>query len=189
MYYQLLKKFPLLSLKSPWLYLSCAGFVYSHYTWYRFFTDPWTPHFDFYQLFGFFFTCVWLVPGALFITLNLSDNSLPGGVDHLGGMSGMGGGMSGSGIGGHFGAFSYSPSSLSSSMVGGGSSMGGNVLGGGSGGGRRHNNIISWVNDWLSSFLSKSKRRQNRLPSHLGGMNNFGSDRGFIIDRDRGKHM
>jgi len=46
--------------------------------WYRHFTDFLTPVYDFHHLIGFFFMFVWLVPGGFFITLSVSDMSLPG---------------------------------------------------------------------------------------------------------------
>jgi len=141
-YYQLLRAFPFISLKSISFVISCVCFLVSHYTWYRYFTDPWTPAFDFYQLLGFFFTCVWLVPGALFITLNIGENSLPGLVSQ--------------------------PSSDSRRDILSGS---------------RKQNVVTWIHNWLMSFLPSSKiRKQTQLPSHIDGMSAQQSESSFYIN-------
>jgi len=77
-YYQFLREFPFFSMKSLKFILSVCCFLLSHVLWYWYFTDYRTPNYDFYQLLGFFFSCVWLLPGAFFITLSANDLSLPG---------------------------------------------------------------------------------------------------------------
>jgi hypothetical protein len=88
-YFQLLKGFPFIRIKSIAFILSCGMFFYldltfvvcfvlSHVFWYYHFTSYRTPAYDFYQLLGFFFCCVWIAPMALFITLSIGDMSLPG---------------------------------------------------------------------------------------------------------------
>jgi hypothetical protein len=125
-YYQLLKSFPFISLKSISFILSCICFFASHYSWYKFFTDPWTPAFDFYQLLGFFFCCVWLIPGALFITLNIGDMSLPG----------------------------LTNPNVTSGRV--------DILAGT----KPKQNVVTWVHDFLMSFLSKKGKKSS---AHIGG--------------------
>ncbi|KAL0476263.1 transmembrane adaptor Erv26 [Acrasis kona] len=77
-YFQLLKGFPYIRVKSISFIASCACFLISHVLWYYHFTDYRTPYYDLSQLLGFFFSCVWLAPTALFVTLSIGDMSLPG---------------------------------------------------------------------------------------------------------------
>jgi hypothetical protein len=77
-YYQFLKEFPFFQILSFTFFLSCACFLFSHVFWYWHFTDHLSHSFDFYQLLGFFFSCVWITPLLFFVTLSVNDNSLPG---------------------------------------------------------------------------------------------------------------
>lgn len=77
-YYQLLHRFPFIDFKSPAFIASCVMFVADHVVWYFHFVNPNTPTFNMFKIFGFFFTCVWMVPLGFFVTLSVNDLVLPG---------------------------------------------------------------------------------------------------------------
>jgi hypothetical protein len=77
-YFQFLKGFPFFQIQSLTFISSVICFLFTHILWYWHFTDYHTPHYDFYQLLGFFFSCVWLLPTGFFITLSMDNLSLPG---------------------------------------------------------------------------------------------------------------
>lgn len=80
-YYLMLKHYPLLKLNSYEAPLALFMFCLSHYFWFIFFTDPMNydlPGRDLLHLVGFFVVLVWAVPFALFVSLTISDNVLPG---------------------------------------------------------------------------------------------------------------
>jgi len=75
MYYRLLEKeFPFIELTSPNFLGSCAMMVGSHYFWISHFN---TTSYPITYVMGFFFTCVWLVPFAYFISLSINEFVLP----------------------------------------------------------------------------------------------------------------
>ncbi|KAF0982081.1 hypothetical protein FDP41_011942 [Naegleria fowleri] len=77
-YYQLLSSFPFVRVKSASCILSIVGFIVSHVGWYYYFIDFNTPIYEFSELLGFFFICVWFTPLALFVSLSIGDMQLPG---------------------------------------------------------------------------------------------------------------
>ncbi|KAL9650545.1 hypothetical protein ABK040_004763 [Willaertia magna] len=84
-YYQLLKTFPFVKIKSLSFIFSVITFFISHLGWYFYFTDYRTPIYDFFELLGFFFICVWIVPLSLFVSLSIGDIQLPGGLTNMDG--------------------------------------------------------------------------------------------------------
>lgn len=90
-YYQNLKHFPYISLTSPVFILSIALVFANHYFWFKYFSNPTIPSIEerlkpdykpphipaFSEIASFFGLLIWLVPIALFISLNVAENSLP----------------------------------------------------------------------------------------------------------------
>lgn len=90
-YNQNLKHFPYISLTSPVFVSSCILVVLNHYFWFQYFSNPRIPSIEerlrddykpphipsFAEIASFFGLLVWLVPIALFISLNVNENSLP----------------------------------------------------------------------------------------------------------------
>merc|ERR1711934_755174 len=75
MYYRLLEMdFPFIELTSPNFLGSCAMMGSSHYFWISYFN---TTLYPITYIMGFFFTCVWLVPFAYFISLSINEYVLP----------------------------------------------------------------------------------------------------------------
>merc|ERR1711934_314861 len=75
MYYRLLvMDFPFIELTSANFLGSCAMMIGSHYFWISYFGDTLHP---LTYVMGFFFTCVWLVPFAYFISLSINEFVLP----------------------------------------------------------------------------------------------------------------
>jgi len=73
-YYLLLDKFPQIKLSSVLLWVSVVFFLINHSLWFSYFTSQY--HY-FWDVFGFFSLCVWLVPFIFFVSLTVDDNSLP----------------------------------------------------------------------------------------------------------------
>eukprot|EP00276_Gloeochaete_wittrockiana_P008736 CAMPEP_0184650496 /NCGR_PEP_ID=MMETSP0308-20130426/8021_1 /TAXON_ID=38269 /ORGANISM="Gloeochaete witrockiana, Strain SAG 46.84" /LENGTH=210 /DNA_ID=CAMNT_0027084045 /DNA_START=54 /DNA_END=686 /DNA_ORIENTATION=- len=74
MYYQLLKSFPFISLKSPQFLGSLALLGADHWIWFRYFRRV---YYRPYHVLGFFLLVVWLVPFGFFISLSINENVLP----------------------------------------------------------------------------------------------------------------
>ena len=95
-YYQNLRRFPIVKLTDPIFILSCALVIINHYLWFKHFSAP--PRFSrssggypyysprepygqpqptFTEVASFFGLCVWLVPFSLFVSLSASENVLP----------------------------------------------------------------------------------------------------------------
>jgi len=75
MYYRLLvMDFPFIELTSANFLGSCAMMVISHYFWISFYN---TTLYPITYVMGFFFTCVWLIPFAYFISLSINEFVLP----------------------------------------------------------------------------------------------------------------
>jgi len=75
MYYRLLvMNFPFIELTSPNFLGSCGMMILSHYFWISHFN---TTMYPITYIMGFFFTCVWLVPFAYFISLSINEFVLP----------------------------------------------------------------------------------------------------------------
>jgi len=73
-YYMLLDKFPQIKLTNVLLWVSIIFFLINHSLWFSHFTSQ---YYQFWDVFGFFSICVWLVPFIFFISLTVDDNSLP----------------------------------------------------------------------------------------------------------------
>ncbi|CCC69708.1 hypothetical protein NCAS_0D01270 [Naumovozyma castellii] len=90
LYYQNLKKFPMISLTGPTFIGSCVAVVLNHYLWFKYFNNHEIPpqfRFDpnyvpmrranFSEVASFFAICIWFIPFALFVSLSASDYILP----------------------------------------------------------------------------------------------------------------
>lgn len=89
-YALMMRKFPFIEFVSIPTFLSLIACVCSHVIWFRYFMDLQASHDHYYygsstglpdldmlQIVGFFLIMVWLIPCGLFVSLTISDNSLP----------------------------------------------------------------------------------------------------------------
>lgn len=99
-YFQNLKRFPMIELTSPTFIGSAVLVLVNHFFWFSHFSDPNLPpasikyhnldyvgetRLPFAQVASFFVICIWLVPFSLFISLSASDYVLPSTNDIQGG--------------------------------------------------------------------------------------------------------
>eukprot|EP01064_Diplonema_japonicum_P035683 TRINITY_DN7812_c1_g2_i1.p1 TRINITY_DN7812_c1_g2~~TRINITY_DN7812_c1_g2_i1.p1 ORF type:complete len:206 (+),score=42.26 TRINITY_DN7812_c1_g2_i1:41-658(+) len=77
-YGTLLFEYPFARFISAPVILSIALFFIDTCQWYLYFIDDFTPGYSVSMIIGFFGTMVWPVPFGFFVTLSLSDQSLPG---------------------------------------------------------------------------------------------------------------
>lgn len=75
-YASMLKQFPFVQLYSVQSLLSVIAFFACNIVWLQYFIE--TGAYEMLQVLGFFVLLVWAVPCALFISVSLNDNSLPG---------------------------------------------------------------------------------------------------------------
>lgn len=73
-YYQNLKRFPMIEFTSLSFLASCVLVVVNHFLWFKHFSQNQTT---FAEVASFFGVCVWFVPFALFVSLSAGDNVLP----------------------------------------------------------------------------------------------------------------
>jgi len=74
-YCSMLQAYPFVELVSVQSVLSALAFLVSHYVWFQYFLDNIS---DAFHIVGFFLVFVWLVPCGLFVSLSISENTLPG---------------------------------------------------------------------------------------------------------------
>lgn len=75
-YASMLKQFPFVQLYSVQSLLAVLAFFACNIVWLQYFIENGT--YEMLQVLGFFVLLVWAVPCALFISVSLNDNSLPG---------------------------------------------------------------------------------------------------------------
>ncbi|KAF3940168.1 hypothetical protein ABW19_dt0202490 [Dactylella cylindrospora] len=120
-----LRRFPMVALTDGWFIGSCILVVANHILWFRHFSKPPEPLYDysspsspanrqrhtygssleykpipsFSEISAFFGLCVWLVPFALFVSLSAGENVLPSSVggESSAGVVGGGNGLGGDG--------------------------------------------------------------------------------------------
>lgn len=79
-YSSMLNDFPFVEILSIQCMGSIICFVLCNVLWLKYFLGIF---YDPLQIIGFFVICVWSIPLALFVSLTLSESSLPGGLTHL----------------------------------------------------------------------------------------------------------
>ena len=80
MYGSMLNDFPFVEILSVQCIGSIICFVLCNVLWFKYFLSI---YYDPLQIIGFFVISVWSIPLALFVSLTLSENTLPGGLTHL----------------------------------------------------------------------------------------------------------
>ena len=74
-YASMFSSYPFIEVLSVRSVSSMLAFLFSHYVWFSYFLDNTS---DILHVVGFFVVMVWLVPGGLFVSVTVSDATLPG---------------------------------------------------------------------------------------------------------------